>query len=1416
MLAGPVASQPHRSGLLPDRAGYRSGSARHRTAFCPRHGDRPLVLVCGHAAGKTLFGAERCLIDTLRGLAKARIDAVVTLPGPPTPDYLAALRPFALEIAVFEYGWWRPEALPDHTAVTRFVELAVEHQAKAIYANTAMLRAPLLAAERLGLPGVVHAHEILSADAALAAHIAPDPETAVARVLELASHVIANSRATAAVFAGPKPVYRVPNTAAFDSLDLDHRPSDSPGDPTVRIALISSNIAKKGLSDFTTIAERLSETCPNARCVLIGPRSDLTEGLQALQAEGAVAETLVFAGYRETPAQAMAEADIVVNLSHFAESFGRTVLEAMVARRPVVAYAHGALPELVTDGETGFLVPYRDVEAAAARLEQLCVDPALRQRLGEAGRRHALERHAPAVHDAALEEAFQHVLDTPPSPKPVVLAASGLAKARPADARLRLGFVVRQYPMPGLSRLDGDLAALVARGHDVRVFCRLAPLPDTPVPAGVTWEAVNGPDALALALKRSRREIVHGVFGARATGAMAARGARRAGLDYTLEIAETEVLAPDPEADPALSTLVDHPRCLGVFADTPSVRAELVALGVAETRIVVNPGGFEHGFLASPTQPGSALRRITAFALRVQNSLIQALDKAAAAAGMILHVHRPPSDAAVLAEILTKTDVLICLPRPGGRTPAAADPIALQAMAAGVTVVDTAEATPIADGIDGLKAKPTPRGFSAALARLGALPRGHLDALAEAARATAQRHDRARALDVMLRVWRRRALEIAIAGPAKTALATATKLERTASLPLHIALGVADPAPEDVLALSRAHAERPNLSIALSRATADPMAQAQALAQAHPRLTLPASNGLLAPPGWDRAALEDPQSALLPLNRSRDAVLRGSLRRAALADPVPQSEQAFAKRVLMGTGAACPLCGFAGARFADDGTCPNCGATPAERTLAQVLVGLTGRRRAYGSGIGPAIRPLWEERFGGLCLDPEAWLADPAQAMAAGRAGLAVLCTHITSDPRAEVVIAEAAHRLTPDATLILRVEDAPTAARMQALAAAQGFGRIEPHRATSEAIGGDWRLLLLCQRRAPAPPNVRTKDTTARLVIHAGWAKTATTAIQAALGANAPSLAKRGVRLTDAEGALMPPGEAPGAALPMIEALRTGEPLREGALGERLLRAAAPLKAEETLVLSAENLSEPECADLLSGLDRAARLSVVFFLRPHHAWLPSAWKQWAMKEGATLEEFVATSIATAYPGYRRSLDAYAGVLPEARLIVRLMHPAAMADPVAAFAEAAQIGTLDARPSLTNPSMDAALIEAMARHPELFADRHDNRLFRALERRLPPEYLRLNAPLLDADLAQRIEAGYRAEMQDILARYCSEDGDLATLYRRVCHAAPEETAPFEPSASLRRALAILADHAADDSALDSAVAALFASLLAGS
>jgi glycosyltransferase involved in cell wall biosynthesis len=62
------------------------------------------------------------------------------------------------------------------------------------------------------------------------------------------------------------------------------------------------------------------------------------------------------------------------------------ILEAMAAGLPVVAVETGGIPEMVAEGETGFLVPPRDTVALADRLDRLAADPPLRASLGAAGR----------------------------------------------------------------------------------------------------------------------------------------------------------------------------------------------------------------------------------------------------------------------------------------------------------------------------------------------------------------------------------------------------------------------------------------------------------------------------------------------------------------------------------------------------------------------------------------------------------------------------------------------------------------------------------------------------------------------------------------------------------------------------------------------------------------------------------------------------------------------------------------------------------------------------------------------------------------------------------------------------------------------------------------------------------------------
>jgi glycosyltransferase involved in cell wall biosynthesis len=74
------------------------------------------------------------------------------------------------------------------------------------------------------------------------------------------------------------------------------------------------------------------------------------------------------------------------------ELLGLVVLEAMASGTPVVASRIGGLPEVIDDGETGFLVPPGDVGALRERLEQILRDRELGQRLGANARAAVLER----------------------------------------------------------------------------------------------------------------------------------------------------------------------------------------------------------------------------------------------------------------------------------------------------------------------------------------------------------------------------------------------------------------------------------------------------------------------------------------------------------------------------------------------------------------------------------------------------------------------------------------------------------------------------------------------------------------------------------------------------------------------------------------------------------------------------------------------------------------------------------------------------------------------------------------------------------------------------------------------------------------------------------------------------------------
>ena len=85
----------------------------------------------------------------------------------------------------------------------------------------------------------------------------------------------------------------------------------------------------------------------------------------------------------------LAAADIFA-LPSWADSFGMVYLEAWCAGLPVIGASTAAICEVIRDGVDGLLVPPRDVASLARVLEQLLLDPALRHRLGQAGKEKVL------------------------------------------------------------------------------------------------------------------------------------------------------------------------------------------------------------------------------------------------------------------------------------------------------------------------------------------------------------------------------------------------------------------------------------------------------------------------------------------------------------------------------------------------------------------------------------------------------------------------------------------------------------------------------------------------------------------------------------------------------------------------------------------------------------------------------------------------------------------------------------------------------------------------------------------------------------------------------------------------------------------------------------------------------------------
>ena len=171
--------------------------------------------------------------------------------------------------------------------------------------------------------------------------------------------------------------------SVFTPAFMGFRSPDAP----VTFLLVARLLREKGVEEFVEAARLVKQEFPTSRFQLLGPRDERNPTVVSVhqldnwQEEGIV----TWLGETSDVRPIIGQADVVV-LPSYREGTPRSLLEAAAMAKPIITTQTVGCREVVDDGVNGLLVPVKDSKALAEAMIRLIQDPALRERMGKAGR----------------------------------------------------------------------------------------------------------------------------------------------------------------------------------------------------------------------------------------------------------------------------------------------------------------------------------------------------------------------------------------------------------------------------------------------------------------------------------------------------------------------------------------------------------------------------------------------------------------------------------------------------------------------------------------------------------------------------------------------------------------------------------------------------------------------------------------------------------------------------------------------------------------------------------------------------------------------------------------------------------------------------------------------------------------------
>jgi glycosyltransferase involved in cell wall biosynthesis len=165
---------------------------------------------------------------------------------------------------------------------------------------------------------------------------------------------------------------------------------------------------QKRLSDWLDVAAHVARQDAKVTFLLVGDGPEMAM-VQAKVDELGLRERIRLPGFRPDGRRYIGLMDIFLMTSHF-EGLPIAMLEAMTLHTPVVATAVGGIPEVLVNGEEGYLASAGDIDHLAQHVQKLLADPQLRQAMGQRGAAKIDAHYHIRKRVRAIEQVYDEVL----------------------------------------------------------------------------------------------------------------------------------------------------------------------------------------------------------------------------------------------------------------------------------------------------------------------------------------------------------------------------------------------------------------------------------------------------------------------------------------------------------------------------------------------------------------------------------------------------------------------------------------------------------------------------------------------------------------------------------------------------------------------------------------------------------------------------------------------------------------------------------------------------------------------------------------------------------------------------------------------------------------------------------------------